>query len=86
MRTLSTGEISRLSPGKQDTNTYPIELSVQTGQEVWRVIHDLKQITPSRFDTDEDDVWTGWVWLGGKRTPVETAYWGDVVIWRLADI
>lgn len=85
MRTLSTDEIASLAPGVESDATYPIQLAIQAGQEVWRVIHGMKQVTPSRFGTADDDDWTGWVWLAGQRTPVETAYWGGVVIWRLSD-
>lgn len=85
MRTLSTDEIEGLRPGVESENAYPIQLSVQAGQEVWRVIHNMKQVTPSRFGTNDDDDYTGWIWLNGQKTPVETAYWGDVVIWRLSD-
>lgn len=85
MKTLSSYEIAGLPYGVDNGNTTPIELAVQAGQEVLRVIHDVKPITPSRFGTNEDDDYTGWIWLGGKRTPVETAYWGGALIWRLAD-
>ena len=85
MKTLSTSEIASLVPGVERDNTYPIQLAIQAGEEVWRVIHNMQQVIPSRFGTNDDDDWTGWVWLAGKRTPVETAYWGDVLIWRLSD-
>ncbi len=92
MRTLSTSEIADLVPGVPSDEAYPIQLAAQAGQEVWRVIHGMQRVTPSRFGTNEtnedddwDDDWTGWVWLAGKRTPVETAYRGDVLIWRLSD-
>lgn len=85
MRTLPMDEIVDLPYGVQNERTYPIELSVQAGSEAWRVIHNLKQVKPSRFGTGAADDFTGWIWLAGKRTPVETAYWGGAVIWRLSD-
>ena len=84
-KTLPAEEIASTAFGVQNEHTYPIQLSTQAGQEVWRVIHNLKQIKPSRFGTGGDDDYTGWIWLNGKKRLVETGYWGGVVVWRLSD-
>ena len=82
---LSTSEAALVPFGRMTDNTEQVQISSNPGDVVYRVIHDIKTIVPSRFDNGEDDDdQTGWVWLNGRKMPVETAYYGDVVIWRLA--
>ena len=74
--------------GQMTERTEQICISSNMGEVIYRVIHDVKTIKPSRFqyaDADDEDDQTGWIWLNGQRVAVETSYWGDVLIWRLAE-
>jgi hypothetical protein len=83
---LSTSEAASVPFGRVTANTEQIHISYNMGEVIYRVIHDITTVVPSRFNNGEDDDdQSGWVWLNGRKVPVETAYYGDVVIWKLAE-
>lgn len=74
-------------PGdEQNQRTTDIHICPNMGEVIYRVIHDIRYVTPSRFrNGEDDDDALGWIWLGGERVMVATAYWGGMLLWRLAE-
>jgi hypothetical protein len=53
---------------------------------VERVVHGVKEHEPNRYEQagyeGYEDL-TAWAWLGGKKVPLQSGYWGGAFVWRI---
>lgn len=66
--------------------TYPEQsIMITPGMFEERTVRNVKTHVPNRYGSDEYPDETGIISLEGKKVGVQTAFWGDVLVWELVE-